>query len=139
MVRQTVEPERAEQIEILRRELRTLAPTLAGHGFPATLREEGDAVVLDVDGASIRFQPEGGGSREAGGRRVIVLTFGGADARDLAAGVTLFDLAAGRVVGPQDALSDEVREFCRRRGIRFRPYAWRYGAGHFEGDEFRGR
>jgi acetyltransferase-like isoleucine patch superfamily enzyme len=139
VVRQTVEPERAEQSEILRRELRTLAPTLAAHGFPATLREEGDAVVLDVDGATIRFQPEASGWREAGGRRVIVLAFGGADERDLAPGVTLFDLAAGRVVGPQDALSDEVREFCRRRGIRFRPYAWRYGAGHFEGDEFRRR
>jgi hypothetical protein len=39
----------------------------------------------------------------------------------------------------QDRLSDEVRELCRRRGIRFRPFAWRYRVGHCEGDRFFGR
>lgn len=139
VLRQTAPPARGEQIDILRRELRSLAPTLVGHGFAARAREEGAAVVIELDEATIRFVPEGVPAPAAGGRRTILLSFAEEASADLPPSTTLFDLAGGRVLGPQDHLSDEVREFCRRRGIRFRPFAWRYGAGHFEGDEFHGR
>ena len=64
-----------------------------------------------------------------------MLTFAD-EAPEAGEGVTVFDLQASCIVGAQDALSDEVREFCRRRGIRFRPFAWRYRVGHFEGEQF---
>ena len=69
-------------------------------------------------------------------RRVVVLTFADTAAPVAPPGVTLFDLAAARVFGAQDELSDDVREFCRHRGIRFRPFAWRYGVGHFDNERF---
>jgi len=39
---------------------------------------------------------------------------------------TIFDLTEFRVYGPQTRLTDEVRNFLRRRGIRFKPMYWRY-------------
>ena len=62
-------------------------------------------------------EPEwrGGGLRSA--VRTIVLTFADGELSDRPAATTVFDLAGSRAAGPQDALSDEVREFCRRRGI----------------------
>ena len=69
--------------------------------------------------------------------RVVLLSFdiGALQAASIPV-ATVFDLAGRRVSGVQDAFSDEVREFCRRRGIRFRPFAWRYGVGHFDGERF---
>lgn len=57
----------------------------------------------------------------------IVLTFavGGEDIFTLD-GVTVFDLSAYRVLGSESAASDEVRNFLRKRGIRFSPIYWRY-------------
>lgn len=40
----------------------------------------------------------------------------------------MFDLTNYKVAGRQDALSDEVRNFLRKRGIRFKPIYWRYTA-----------
>lgn len=45
---------------------------------------------------------------------------------DLGAGAVVFDLGGLEVIGEQGAGSDEVRNFLRRRGIRFRPIHWRY-------------
>jgi hypothetical protein len=39
-----------------------------------------------------------------------------------------FDLSKLKVIGVQDSLSDEVRNFLRKRGIRFKPIYWRYTA-----------
>jgi acetyltransferase-like isoleucine patch superfamily enzyme len=38
----------------------------------------------------------------------------------------VFDLTSLRVYGVQTRVSDEVRNFLRRRGMRFRPSHWRY-------------
>jgi acetyltransferase-like isoleucine patch superfamily enzyme len=40
--------------------------------------------------------------------------------------LVVFDLEALQVRGRQNRLSDEVRNFLRRRGIRFSPIHWRY-------------
>lgn len=39
-----------------------------------------------------------------------------------------FDLSKFKVIGEQDSLSDEARNFLRKRGIRFKPIYWRYTA-----------
>ena len=66
----------------------------------------------------------------------VVLTFADARRGPPSDRVTLLRSRDVTRIGMQDELSDDVREFCRRRGIRFRPFAWRYGVGHFEGDRF---
>jgi acetyltransferase-like isoleucine patch superfamily enzyme len=39
-------------------------------------------------------------------------------------GGAIFDLVNGRFSGRKDRFTHELRNFLRRRGIRFRPYAW---------------
>jgi hypothetical protein len=42
----------------------------------------------------------------------------------------VLDLLARRAHGFRDGLvACSVREFCRKRGIRFEPGPWRYGGG----------
>lgn len=42
----------------------------------------------------------------------------------------VFDLLGHRVHGDAGGvLADSVREFCRKRGIRFEPGPWRYTSG----------
>lgn len=138
ILRHITPPTRAEQASIMRREMEALAAVLAAHGLAGVRRDEGAAAVIEIEGGSIRFEPTWPAAATPEGR-CIVLTFADNGVGPLPAGVTVFDLAGGRVIGSQDELSDEVREFCRRRGIRFRPFAWRYRTGHFEGDVFRAR
>ncbi len=64
---------------------------------------------------------------ETVGNAKLVLTFDPCDFEAaIKDGVVLFDLSAYRVLGQQTALSDQVRNFLRRRGIRFSPIHWRY-------------
>jgi acetyltransferase-like isoleucine patch superfamily enzyme len=44
-------------------------------------------------------------------------------------GCAVLDLLARRVHGEGGVLLDSVREFCRKRGIRFEPGPWRYRGG----------
>jgi hypothetical protein len=44
-------------------------------------------------------------------------------------GRAVLDLLGRRVYGEGGVLLDSVREFCRKRGIRFQPGPWRYGGG----------
>jgi acetyltransferase-like isoleucine patch superfamily enzyme len=44
-------------------------------------------------------------------------------------GCAVLDLLARRVHGDGGVLLDSVREFCRKRGIRFEPGPWRYRGG----------
>jgi hypothetical protein len=48
---------------------------------------------------------------------------------DLASGVAVLDLLGSRVHGEGDVVLESVREFCRKRGIRFEPGPWRYRGG----------
>jgi acetyltransferase-like isoleucine patch superfamily enzyme len=163
VIRHVVAPTRAEQLAIVRdRLIPELAARLTERGYviassglamrsdpmgsgpaektpPAGPSRQGSGeTTLTVEGAGVlRFTDAWDGAAAAAqGARTVVLTFIDGAAPAIGTGVTLFDLAGSRVVGVQDGLSDEVREFLRRRGIRFRPFAWRYGVGHFDGDRF---
>jgi acetyltransferase-like isoleucine patch superfamily enzyme len=131
-------PSRSEQVEIFRARLTDLVRVLEERGYLVKAAENDDGIVFQIDGdALIRFTNSAEWSNTGSdGRRLILLAFPAAPRDSAPPGVTLFDLTASRVAGLQDPLSDEVREFCRRRGIRFRPFAWRYRVGHFEGDRF---
>lgn len=139
VIRHIVVPSDAEQTGIMRdRLIPELAAMLAERGRQVTRRDDNDAITLELgNGAAVRFLPSWEEpARPPQPRRLVVLTFARAPVTTLPAGVTLLDLCASQVSGVQDDLSDEVREFCRRRGIRFQPFAWRYGVGHFEDDRF---
>jgi acetyltransferase-like isoleucine patch superfamily enzyme len=77
--------------------------------------------VLFVERLGSAFRPP-----EAGGE-VVVLTL--ALAGDPPAGCAVLDLTARRVHGSGGTVLDSVREFCRKRGIRFEPALWRYRGG----------
>lgn len=143
VIRHVVAPPRAEQVAIVRDRLwPELAAVLGERGYAVNARS-GDALQLELgDSAVVHFLPSWAMQDSLPrARRAVILCFAEAVPSDVPPGVTLFDLAESRVVGVQDDLSDDVRELCRRRGIRFRPFAWRYRVGHFEGDRFvpRGR
>jgi acetyltransferase-like isoleucine patch superfamily enzyme len=141
VIRHIVPPSRGEQIGIVRdRLMPDLTAALRERGRQVSHHAEGDTVTLElVEGAAVQFLPLWDSATLPKRRRVVVLTFADAAAPVAPPGATLFDLAAGRVVGIQDELSDDVREFCRRRGVRFRPFAWRHGVGHFDGERFCSR
>jgi acetyltransferase-like isoleucine patch superfamily enzyme len=138
VIRHVATPSRTEQLGIVRdRLMPDLAGALRERGRQLSDHADGDSVRLElVEGTAVQFIPTWDSAALANRRRVVVLTFTDAAAPVAPPGVTLFDLVAARVFGVQDDLSDDVREFCRRRGIRFRPFAWRYGVGHFDNERF---
>jgi acetyltransferase-like isoleucine patch superfamily enzyme len=113
---------RSRQVELARRmvdELRELL-TLRGHA-PSPL-DDGFA----VNGVRVVFVESYGGG-ENGPAVVLTLEQGGADPPE---GVAVLDLLARRIHGSSDqVVLDSVREFCRKRGIRFEPGPWRYRGG----------
>ena len=63
----------------------------------------------------------------AGDGETVVLTLDASG--DTPPGCAVLDLLARRVTGEGGVLLDSVREFCRKRGIRFEPGPWRYRGG----------
>ena len=139
VIRHVTRPTRDQQIALVRERLMPeIATALAASGYQVVRRGEGDACTLDLGkGASVQFVATLRPADIPRGGRAVILTFAGDATPAVPPGATLLDLQGYRILGAQDALSDAIREFCRRRGIRFRPYAWRYRVGHFEGENFR--
>jgi acetyltransferase-like isoleucine patch superfamily enzyme len=139
VIRHVKQPAREEQIDLIRQRLPELETVLREQKYSVTAKERGGVVTLDAgrDGCVCFVPSWPGGLPDRS--RIVVLTFLDVQEPEIGAGVTVFDLSVPRVLGEQDRFSDEVREFCRRRGIRFRPFAWRYGVGHFEGARFCAR
>jgi acetyltransferase-like isoleucine patch superfamily enzyme len=81
----------------------------------ARLTEQG----LEPDG--FLYQAVYDGHARAG----VVLTFDLKDAK-VPEDMTVFDFGLKQVTGPQNRYTDEIRNFFRKRGVRFKPYAWRY-------------
>lgn len=136
VIRHISMPSRAEQVRLFRERLASLPPLLEARGYGVERKDDGDAVVFDLDDAGrIAFHPRWPPSDTRAARNVLI-GFIDEPPSAVPAGTTVFDLQSSRVFGDQDLLSDEVREFCRRLGIRFRPFAWRYRVGHFEGERF---
>ena len=64
---------------------------------------------------------------EPGDGETVVLTLGVTAIRRRAARCSI--CSRGESHGPGGVLLDSVREFCRKRGIRFAPGPWRYSGG----------
>jgi acetyltransferase-like isoleucine patch superfamily enzyme len=117
---------RTLQIDLARRmvdELRELLG-LRGHDVSPVGEEDGHGFV--VNGVRIVFVPSFEGTAES---PAVVLTLeqNGGDPPE---GVAVLDLLERRIHGSADpTVLDSVREFCRKRGIRFDPGPWRYGGG----------
>ena len=139
VIRHIARPTREQQIALVRQRLMPeIATALEASGYQIARRDEGDAFTLDLGkGAAVQFVATLRPADIPRGGRVVILTFADDATPTVPPGATLLDLQGYRILGAQDALSDTIREFCRRRGIRFRPYAWRYRVGHFEGENFR--
>jgi hypothetical protein len=119
---------RARQVTLARRILDELRETLVLRG--ATVEPLTDAEGIRVEGAGrvLFLESVAGGGIEPGEGETVVLTLGLAG--DAPAGCAVLDLLAHRAHGETDGvLSNTVREFCRKRGIRFTPGPWRYSGG----------
>jgi acetyltransferase-like isoleucine patch superfamily enzyme len=113
---------RGRQVELARRMLDELRELLALRGHEPENVDDG----FVVDGVRVVFREVFERAVEA---PAVVLTLEHRSG-DPPAGVALLDLLGRRIHGSTDAaVLDSVREFCRKRGIRFEPGPWRYGGG----------
>ena len=114
----------ARRLELARRMIDDLHELLALRGHAVSAIADGDARGFEVDGTQVFFTPRFRGAEPVPS---VVLTF--EVAGDVPEGVAVFDLVARQAHGSTGVVSDSVREFCRKRGIRFEPGPWRYGGG----------
>ena len=56
----------------------------------------------------------------------VIMTFNVEKSYDLSDEKVIFNLQTYEITGKQNSLSDEVRNYLRRRGIKFNPIHWRY-------------
>ena len=115
---------RGRQVELARRMIDELHELLALRGHEVSAITDGEERGFDVEGVRVLFVPTFDGVDAAD---AVVLTLGvAADPPD---GVAVLDLLGRRVLGSGGVVLDSVREFCRKRGIRFEPGPWRYRGG----------
>jgi len=120
---------RSRQIELARRMIDDLHELLMLRGHDVSAISDGELRGFAVDGVHVLFAPtlRGASDLPGGTAEAVVLTF---EVRgDVAEGVAVLDLLERRVHGSGGAVLDSVREFCRKRGIRFEPGPWRYPGG----------
>jgi hypothetical protein len=112
---------RQRQVELGRRMIDDLHELLAlrGHTVSPVNEQSG----FEIDGARVAFAESSDGVED--GQILLALEVAGEPA-----GGTVFDLLGRRIHGTLDGVVvDSVREFCRKRGIRFEPGPWRYPGG----------
>ena len=110
--------------ELGRRMIDDLHELLALRGHAVSAIEEGDPRGFEVEGARVLFTPSFAGGIH-GPAVVLTLELRG----DVPDDVAVLDLLGRRVFGDGGKVLDSVREFCRKRGIRFEPGPWRYRGG----------
>ena len=112
---------RSRQIELGQRMIADLQELFALRGHAVSPITDGKEPGFEVAGVRVLFTPRYTGG--SGGAVVLTLEASG----DVPAGTAVFDVLARRLHGAGDpAVVDAVREFCRKRGIRFEPGPWRY-------------
>ena len=117
---------RTRQVELGRRMIDDLHELLALRGHGVSAISDGEERGFEVAGVRVLFTPSyaggpGGQARSCSRSRLR------ATSRRATA---VFDLLGRRIYGAGDpAVVDSVREFCRKRGIRFEPGPWRYPGG----------
>jgi acetyltransferase-like isoleucine patch superfamily enzyme len=114
---------RARQTELGRRMIDDLHELLALRGHEVTAISEGESRGFQVDGVTVAFAPSF--TQVSPDAVVLTLEMSGEPAE----GVAVLDLLERRVHGTGGVVLDSVREFCRKRGIRFEPGPWRYRGG----------
>jgi acetyltransferase-like isoleucine patch superfamily enzyme len=111
----------ARRLELARRMIDDLHELLALRGHEVSAIDNDG---FEVQGTRVAFTTSYRGGVEAPAV-VLALEVGG----DVPDGVAVLDLLARRVHGTGGAVLESVREFCRKRGIRFEPGPWRYPGG----------
>jgi acetyltransferase-like isoleucine patch superfamily enzyme len=125
---------RGRQVELGRRMIDELHELLASRGHAVSAIEDGETraftVTTDSGTARVAFAAAVGADADLSGvaDEQVVLTLE-LDGGELPAGVAVLDLLGRRVHGSGGVVLDSVREFCRKRGIRFEPGPWRYPGG----------
>ncbi|HLE99264.1 MAG TPA: biotin/lipoyl-containing protein [Gaiellaceae bacterium] len=117
-------PSRARQVELGRKMIDDLHELLAVRGHEVSAIADGEARGFEVEGTRVLFVPSFRGGVEA--PAVVLALEASADPPE---GVAVLDLLGRRVQGTDGLVLDSVREYCRKRGIRFEPGPWRYGGG----------
>jgi len=111
----------ARRLELARRFVHDLHELLALRGHEVSAIENDG---FEVEGTRVAFTQSYRGGVDA---PAVVLTL---DVREEPpAGVAVLDLLGRRVNGDGGVVLDSVREFCRKRGIRFEPGPWSYPGG----------
>jgi acetyltransferase-like isoleucine patch superfamily enzyme len=117
---------RARQVTLARRILDELHETLVLRG--SKVEPLTDGIAVEGAGRVLFLELVAGGEVEPGDGETVVLTLGLSG--EAPEGCTVLDLLARREHGDTGGvLCDSVREFCRKRGIRFAPGPWRYSGG----------
>jgi predicted transcriptional regulator with HTH domain len=114
----------SRRAELARRMIDDLHELLSLRGHAVSAIEEGDPRSFEVEGTRVAFTERYSGGVEA--PAVVLAREVGGDPPD---GVAVLDLVGRRVHGDGGVVLDSVREFCRKRGIRFDPGPWRYPGG----------
>jgi acetyltransferase-like isoleucine patch superfamily enzyme len=112
---------RSRQIELGQRMIADLHELFALRGHAVSPITGGEEPGFEVAGVRVLFTPSY--DRQEG----IVLTLERPD--EPPDGTAVLDLLERRVYGDGSHVLDAVREFCRKRGIRFEPGPWRYTGG----------
>jgi acetyltransferase-like isoleucine patch superfamily enzyme len=114
----------ARRLELARRMIDDLHELLALRGHTVSAIGGDDPRGFEIDGTRVLFTPS---YRDGVDAPAVVLTL---DVRgDVPDDVAVVDLLGRRVHGSGGVVLDSVREFCRKRGIRFEPGPWRYPGG----------
>ncbi len=116
---------RARQVELASRMIDDLHELLALRGHEVSAVTDGDERGFEVDGVSVAFTPV---FRGAGAADAVVLVLE-PPTGEIPVGTAVLDLLGRQVHGSGGVVLDSVREFCRKRGIRFEPGPWRYRGG----------
>jgi acetyltransferase-like isoleucine patch superfamily enzyme len=114
----------ARRLDLARRFVDDLHELLVLRGHAVSAIEGSDPRGFEVEGTRVLFTPSYRGGVE--GPAVILALDVRADVPD---GVAVLDLLGRQVQGGGGVVLDSVREFCRKRGIRFEPGPWRYPGG----------
>ncbi len=114
----------ARRLELARRMIDDLHELLALRGHAVSAIEHGDPRGFEIDGTRVAFTASYRGGIEA---PAVMLAL---DVRgDVPEGVAVLDLLGRRVHGSGGVVLGSVREFCRKRGMKFEPGPWSYPGG----------
>jgi acetyltransferase-like isoleucine patch superfamily enzyme len=123
---------RSRQIELGRRMIDELHELLAlrGHRVSEITGNETRGFEIGLEGGAVRvaFIPafDAATDEAQGGERVILTLEARGEPADR---VSVLDLLGRQIHGSGGIVLDSVREFCRKRGVRFEPGPWRYPGG----------